>query len=303
MRRVVFNQKGGVGKSSIVCNLAAMSAAAGLRTLVIDLDPQGNATQYLLGRDVEQPTLHDFFEETLTILGRSRNPSDFVHRTPWPLLDILPANVRLQELQPRLESRYKIFKLREALPDFGRYQAVYMDTPPAMNFFTLSALIAADRCLIPFDCDAFSRRALDDLLVRVREIVDDHNENLEVEGIVINQYQPRARLPRELVEQLRAEKLPVIDAYIGQSVKLRESHQANKPLLWFAPRHKLTDQFRALFAAIEDRAVVVDEVTPGSASRKSLEQARPGADATPAARASRIDGTPREVASRVVLPV
>jgi chromosome partitioning protein len=256
VRRVVFNQKGGVGKSTIVCNLAAISAADGLRTLVVDLDPQANATHYLLGppaRDIE-PTVAELFEQTLSFGLFTRQPQDFIHRTPYPGLDLLPAAPRLAELQGRLESRYKIYKLRESLGEAGRYQAIYIDTPPAMSFFTLSALIAADRCLIPFDCDAFSRRALDDLMERVDEVVADHNENLEIEGIVINQFQPRARLPLRLVEELRQRGLPVIETFLGHSVKIRESHEASRPLLHLAPRHKLTRQYLALYAAIEDRA-------------------------------------------------
>ena len=255
MRRVVFNQKGGVGKTTITCNLAALSARAGLRTLVIDLDPQANASEYLLGpeRDLEAPTLKQFFEQTLQFRVFSRSPADFVQQTPYERLDVVAAHPEMAELQPKLESRYKIYKLRETLSKFGRYEAIYFDTPPAVNFFSLSALIAADRCLIPFDCDAFSRRALDAVLDRIGEVTEDHNELLEVEGIVINQFQPRARLPTALVQELRDEGLPVIDAFLGSSVKIRESHQASQPLVALAPRHKLTEDYRRLFGAIEDR--------------------------------------------------
>lgn len=256
MRRVVFNQKGGVGKTTIVCNLAALSAASGLRTLVIDTDPQSNATQHLLATmewDRER-SLHGFFEQSLGFQLFADGPANFVVRTPYRNLDIVPGHPDLADLQPRLEARYKIFKLRDALRQIGPYKAVYIDTPPAMNFFTMSALIAADRCLIPFDCDAFSRASVVALQNRVREIVADHNPQLEIEGVVINQFLPRARLPRRLVDELRELGIPVIDAFLRSSIKVRESHDASRPLVHFAPRHALTAQFRALFEAIEDRA-------------------------------------------------
>jgi chromosome partitioning protein len=112
---------------------------------------------------------------------------------------------RLEEVQFKLESRYKMYKLREALDKLQGYDEIFIDTPPALNFFTRSALIAADTCLIPFDCDDFSRRALYSLLDSVREIQSDHNASLRVEGIVVNQYQARANLPLRLVDELRAE--------------------------------------------------------------------------------------------------
>ncbi|MGT2490611.1 ParA family protein [Cupriavidus basilensis] len=186
MRRVVFNQKGGVGKSTIVCNLAAISAGEGLRTLVIDLDAQGNSSQYLLGTQAAEatPTVADFFNTALTYSFKPVEVTSFIHATPFENLDVMPAH---PELDARCTAssniRYKIYKLRDALIELEAvYDAIYIDTPPALNFYTRSALIAVERCLIPFDCDDFSRRALYTLLDNVKEIQHDHNADLEVEG-------------------------------------------------------------------------------------------------------------------------
>ena len=254
MRYVVFNRKGGVGKSTIVCNLAAVNAMAGRRTLVIDLDPQGNATQYLTGQDAGdlQPGLAEFFESTLgfKLLRSLAEDQAIVHESVVDGLDLLPSSPDLQELQTKLETRHKIYKLRDLLGELSAYQDVFIDTPPAVGFYTISALIAAERCLIPFDCDEFSRRALFQLLETVQEVREDHNPNLKVGGVVVNQFQSQAKLPAQLVDELREEGLPVLEPFLSSSVKVRESHRAHRPLVDFLPRHKVSEQFRALHAAL-----------------------------------------------------
>ncbi|MGD8441355.1 MAG: ParA family protein [Holophagae bacterium] len=251
MRWVVFNQKGGVGKSTIVCNLAAVNALAGRRTLVVDLDPQANASHYLLGSDADglSPNLAEFFEQTLGFNLFRDDAKGFIHHTRFENLHIMASSPELEPLQGKLEAKYKIYKLRDAMRELDGYDDIILDTPPAFHFFTLSALIAARRCLIPFDCDDFSRRALYGLLDAVAEVREDHNPRLEVAGIVVNQYQARAKLPQRVVEELVQEGLPVIEPYITTSVKVRESHEAARPLPYFAPRHKLARQFEELHAS------------------------------------------------------
>lgn len=255
VRRVVFTQKGGVGKSSIACNLAAISASRGMRTLVLDLDVQGNATEYLLGRRPEdlEDTIEGFFEQTLGVrLRKGRNPADFVHKTPFDNLSVMPAGAGLDMLVQRLEARQKIYKLRDALRMLDRsFERIYVDTPPAINFYTRSALIAADRCIVPFDCDSFSRRALYQVLETINELREDHNPALYVEGIVINQFQSQANLPQRLRNELVEEGLPVLETALSASVKMRESHDAGVPLVHLAPKHKLTQQLIELHDALE----------------------------------------------------
>lgn len=260
MRHVVFNQKGGVGKSTITCNLAAISAQQGLRTLVIDLDPQGNSTRYLLGEvaDSRPEGVADFFEQTLKFSVRAKETADFIVETPFEQLDLMASSPALEEIHGKLESRYKIFKLREALAELPQqglsYDAIWIDTPPALNFYTRSALIAAQGCLIPFDCDDFSRRALYALLENVQEIQADHNPELVVEGIVVNQFQARASLPQRTVQELIDEGLPVLEPYLSASVRMKESHEAAQPMIHFDPRHKLTQEFVALHESITKAA-------------------------------------------------
>lgn len=256
MRRVIFNQKGGVGKSTITCNLAAISAVEGKKTLVIDLDVQGNSTHYLLGHKITDAdkTIAHFFKDNLgiSLFGNAKDNglASIVQETPYPNLFVIASHPELEALQGRLESRYKIFKLREALEKLEGFDRIYIDTPPVLNFYSQSALIAAERCLIPFDCDTFAREALYTLMRSVSEVKADHNDKLVVEGIVVNQYQKQANLPRQLVEELIAEGLPVLETKISTSVKVRESHSDSQPLIYYAPNHKLTEEYIALHSEI-----------------------------------------------------
>ncbi len=127
-----------------------------------------------------RPCLPAVFEE---------NQAD-IYETPFDNLHIITATAELADLQPKLEAKHKINKLRKLLDELdGEYDRIYLDTPPALNFYAVSALIAADRVLIPFDCDSFSRQALYGLLAEIEELKEDHNDGLEVEGIVVNQFQ------------------------------------------------------------------------------------------------------------------
>ena len=277
LTRVVFNQKGGVGKSSITVNLAAISAEQGFKTLVIDLDPQANSSQYLLGEDATysaektalEPNIENFFNDVLgtnqqkglignalgsLLKGKNKGFDQYIHRSPFKNLDVLPASPTLGALEHALVSKHKIYKLRDSIETLkGEYDRIFIDTPPAFNFFTLSALITADRVLIPFDCDVFSKRALQTLIENIIETQDDHNDRLEIEGIVVNQYQAQAKLPREVVQQLKDEGLPVLNSMLPPSVLMKESHHKNLPLIYLATDHKLTQAYQSLFNEIDKK--------------------------------------------------
>ncbi|MDX1606952.1 MAG: ParA family protein, partial [Candidatus Competibacterales bacterium] len=226
--------------------------AGGRRALVVDLDPQANSTHYLLGEASEAPGLAEFFDQHLSFRLKTEPATHFVQATASPGLDLMAAGPALDELEYKLESRYKMFKLREGLDELaGRYDEIWLDTPPTLGFYSRTALIAADRCLIPFDCDAFSRRALYGLLAVLEEIRADHNPGLSLEGVVVNQFQARARLPQQLVNELRDEGLPLLEPFLRASVRVRESHQQARPLVALEPGHKLTGELRELYGRLQ----------------------------------------------------
>ena len=193
------------------------------------------------------PNVAEFFEQSLKFSVRDKAAQEYIVNTQWEGLDLMPSNPLLDELLGKLESRHKIYKLRDALQKLGGdYDQIYIDTPPAMNFYTRCALIAAQGCLIPFDCDDFSRRAIYLLMENVEEIKADHNAALQVEGIIVNQFQPRANLPQRLVQELINEGLPVLQPYLSSSVRIRESHELSLPMIFLEPGHKLTQEYIAL---------------------------------------------------------
>lgn len=252
MIRTIFNRKGGVGKSTICCNLAAAAASKGKRTLVIDLDPQANTTVYL-GHNPDDGVvgIAEFFESVISSKYSDLKAEDFVRKTDFEQLFLISAGRELIDLESKLAAKHKIYKLRSFLEKMAKqFDEIYIDTPPVMNFYSLSALIAADRCLIPFDCDVFSRDALFELLGNVEEVKEDHNDELLIEGIVINQFNAQAKLPTEAVAELREKDLPILEPFISSSIKIRESHRAAKPMVFFLPRHKVSLEFAALYDTI-----------------------------------------------------
>jgi chromosome partitioning protein len=130
------------------------------------------------------------------------------------------------------------------------YPTVFFDTPPSDNVLTLSALVAADRVLVPFDCDDFARSAIAPVLARVEEARADHNPRLKVEGVVVNQFLGRANFPQQAVDALAGDGLRVLEPYISSSVRIRESHHAARPMVFFEAGHKVTAEFEELYGKL-----------------------------------------------------
>ena len=255
MKRVVFNRKGGVGKSTITCNLAAIAASKGKNVLVVDLDPQANTTSYLghSGKD-DVVGIAEFMESTITRNYRGFTSEDYIRKTSFENLSLISASSSLIDLESKLEAKHKIYKLRDFLENLHEdFDEIYIDTPPALNFFTLSALISADRCILPYDCDVFARDAMVDLMQELEEIIEDHNAKLQIEGVVVNQFQARANLPQQAVDELAEVGFNVLKPFISSSVKVKESHAMHTPLVFMDSKHKVTQEFVELYQSINSK--------------------------------------------------
>ena len=288
--RVVFNQKGGVGKTTIAVNLAAQSAATGRRTLLVDSDPQANATAYLLGHDVVPvKTIAHFYESCLGIHIFRQCLGDYVTTaTGVTGLHLIAGERALEELRTKLENKYKIFKLRDGLKG-SSYDEIWLDPPPANDFFSLSCLAAAHELIIPIDCDAFSLRAAEDVLRTFEEVRSDLNPNLRLVGALVNQFQKATNHAQSMVSSLEALGIPVLQPYLPSSVRVRESHSLASPLVVTDPRHPVSKAFVQVYQAMEPAGAVPQAVTQprGRSLQSASRPTRPGAGRSKAATVAR----------------
>lgn len=271
--RVVYNQKGGVGKTTLAVNLAACSAMAGHRTLLVDTDPQGNSTAHILGADTTPAkSISDFYESCLGLNLFRQSLLDYVTpQTGIPNLHLVAADRELEELRNKLENKHKIMKLRDGIRN-TTYDAIYFDPPPANDFYALSCLIAAQEILVPIDCDAFSVRAAQDIFNIIREVQADHNPDLRIVGMVINQFQKGTKHSASILSDLQKIGFSVLEPYIPASVKVRESHSDARPVVCAYPEHAVSHAFQNLYREIERRSKASSAgVSTKGATERSLE--------------------------------
>ena len=239
----IVNQKGGVGKTTTAINLGASLAAADVSVLLVDFDPQGNATSGVgVDKDGALSSVYDL------INGRCRI-EDAIIPTALHQLQLLPANRDLTGATVELlQEPERIYQLREILhPLRADFDFILVDCPPSLGILTLNALAAADSLLIPIQCEYFALEGLSELLRTMERVQVDINPGLEIEGVLLTMYDERLNLSGQIQSDVREHLADVVfDTVIPRNVRLAESPSFGKPVLLYDARSSGANAYLAL---------------------------------------------------------
>lgn len=226
----VTNQKGGVGKTTTSVNLASSLGHIGKRVLLVDMDPQGNATSGVgLDKRALKSSIYNILVDGIDI-------NQAVSRTEYKNLDIIGSSIAFAgaELElAELENRESIFQ-RSLIPLKDAYDYIIIDSPPSLGLITTNALCASDGIIVPLQCEFYALEGLSQLMNTVRTVKRKYNKNLELNGVVFTMYDGRLKLSLQVEEEIRKFfKDKVYETHIPRTVRLSEAPSFGKPVLYF----------------------------------------------------------------------
>ena len=245
----VTNQKGGVGKTTTAVNLSALVAEAGKRVLLVDIDPQGNATSGLGKSDTDANTVYE------VLLGEAA-ARDAIVPTGFGGLDLMPTSIELAGAEIELVSVEKREGLlKKALEDIKNdYDYIFIDCPPSLSLLTLNALTAADSVLIPIQCEYYALEGVGQLVNTVKLIRMKLNPDLKVEGILLTMFDARTNLCAQVVQEVRNHfRDEAFDTMIPRNVRLSEAPSYGMPIHLYDPRCAGAQAYRELAAELIER--------------------------------------------------
>jgi chromosome partitioning protein len=246
----VTNQKGGVGKTTTAINLAAAIALRKKKTLLIDLDPQSNASIAFFESADIQGSVYDIFCEHPLEMAKIIRP------TKDPFLSVAPARLALAKLEQQLAGQFDApYKLKDALtPILHDFEYIVMDTPPALGILTVNALVAATHLLVPIQAAYFAIEGTDDLLETFGRIRSRPNPALKMLGVVITLFDKRTNISRDTHEQIRATFGDALfKTRISKNVRLEESPAYKETIFSFAPKSSGAEEYRKLAQEVLQR--------------------------------------------------